>query len=228
MLTAGMFFFISNAKPLDKMRCGLLVALCSWACSQAGAAPSLRCFWTHTPLHPTALGPSRPPSHATLPSAPACLPAPQQGAPPPTRLLPLRLHLSAGPVCRLPHFPHVHAAQGARAHAPGMATLPPAAAAVCLLRMSRIKPWPCAVDAAALSSADAGSTLLPSTAPAVSVAACRRSARSRMPSSSPTSSTPSASWPTSASRWAALRSRSRSRSCSRKPGIQSPCACRWP
>lgn len=68
----------------------------------------------------------RPPSLSPLPLMPtarhvlpsACVSL-QQGAPPPPRVLCLRLHLPAGPVCGLHQLPHVHAAPCARHHAQG-------------------------------------------------------------------------------------------------------------
>lgn len=62
---------------------------------------------THSPPHTA--------RHA-LPSASVSL---QQGAPPPSSLLCLRLHLAVGPVCGLHQLPHVHAAPCARHHAQG-------------------------------------------------------------------------------------------------------------
>lgn len=69
-------------------------ARCTLACT-----PALRCL---PPMCP-----------------PVPLPPLQQGAAPPAGLLPLRVHLAAGPVCGTHHVPDVHAARGPRHHATG-------------------------------------------------------------------------------------------------------------
>ena len=154
-----------------------------------------------------------------------CCPALQQGAPPPPRLLPLRLHLAAGPVCGVHHLPHVHAAPRALHHAKGA----PRAGLPCSVPPARWLPWAAAAAHNPVSALVATLTIwAPNSCSAVAslwsvmygtaaAAAkpcaptlpgavppsgrCRRSGRSPMPTSSPTSSTPCASWTTLSSRW---------------------------